>query len=78
MADIGIFLNCASKKEHVPEIEIFNLTTKERVQSSRAVMPFKKISTLMIVHIVTADIFWVNISSPSKPGAGLSYTKETG
>ena len=30
MADIYISLNCASKKEHVPEIEQFNWTIKEK------------------------------------------------
>ena len=34
ISDIGIYLNCVSKKEHVPAIEIFNRTVKERVQST--------------------------------------------
>ena len=34
MADIGISLNCASKKEHVPQFELFNQNIKERVQSA--------------------------------------------
>ena len=28
MADIGIYLNCVSKMEHVPETERFNRTVK--------------------------------------------------
>ena len=40
---LGINLNCATKKEHVPEIERFIWTVKERVRSARANMPFKKI-----------------------------------
>ena len=31
MADLGISLNCVSKKGHVPKIERFNRTAKERV-----------------------------------------------
>ena len=31
MADLGISLNCASKKKHVPEIERFHENVKERV-----------------------------------------------
>ena len=31
MADLGIYLNCAFKKEHVPEIDIFKRTVKDRV-----------------------------------------------
>ena len=34
MNALGINLNCASKKEHVPEIEHFIRTVKERVRSS--------------------------------------------
>ena len=57
MADLFISLNCVSKKEHVPEIEQFNQTVKERVRSAWAYMPFKQISKLMIVHIVATAIF---------------------
>ena len=28
ISDLGIYLNCASEKEHVPDIEIFNYTVK--------------------------------------------------
>ena len=34
MTDIGINLNCASKKEHFPEIERFVRTVKERLRSA--------------------------------------------
>ena len=40
--DIGISLNCASKKEHVPDIERFNRTVKKRARSSQSAMTFKK------------------------------------
>ena len=38
-------------------------------------MPFKRISKLMIVHLVSTAIFWLNYFPPSKPGLGLSNTK---
>ena len=75
MSDLGIFLNCAYKKEHFPDIEQFNQTVKERVQSAGSSMPFKNIYKLMIVHIVISAIFWLNDFPLSKPGAGLSKTK---
>ena len=34
MTPLGINLNCASKKEHVPEIERFILTVKDHVRSA--------------------------------------------
>ena len=57
MIYIGIKLKCASKKEHVPEIERIIRTVKERVRSARSTMPFKQISKLMIVHLVSSAIF---------------------
>ena len=57
MNALGINLNCASKKEHVPEIERFIRTVKDSVRSARATMPFKRISKLMIVHLVASAIF---------------------
>ena len=41
MTVLGINLNCAYKKEHVPEIERFIWTVKERVKSPRATILFK-------------------------------------
>ena len=75
MADLVIYLNCASDNEHVTETEWFNQNFKECVQSARSAMPFKKISKLMIVHLVSTGIFWPNNFPPSKPGAGFYNTK---
>ena len=75
MTGLGINLNCAPKKEHVTEIERFIRTVKERVRSAQATIPLKRISKLMIVHLVASAIFWLNEFPPSTPGAGLSDTK---
>ena len=71
-------LNCASKKEHVPEIERFIRTVKERVRSAWATMTFKQISKFMIVHLVASAIFWLNVFLPSTTDTGLSDKKVTG
>ena len=60
MTALGINLNCASKKEHVPEIERFIRTVTERVRSTQATMPSKRISKLMIVHLVASSVFWMH------------------
>ena len=64
MTALGINLNCSSKKEHVPEIERFIRTIKERVKSARSTMTFKRISKLMIVHLVPYAIFCINAFPP--------------
>ena len=78
MTDIGINMNCSSKKEHVTEIERFIRTFKERVRSDRAAVPFKQVYKLIIVHLLASAIFWINAFPPSTPDAGLSDTKYPG
>ena len=75
---LGISLNFASKKENFPEIELLDWTVKEHVWSSKSSMPFRQISKLMIIHIVTISIYWINDFPLLKPGAGLSNTKGPG
>ena len=78
MTYLSINLNFASKKEHVPEMERFIRTIKERVRSARSTMPLKRISKPMIVYPVASFIFCLSAFSPSTPGAGLSDTKGPG
>ena len=64
MTSLGVNLNCASKKEHVPVIESFIWNIKEIVRSVQSVMPFKRVSKLVIVHLVTSAIFLDQFISP--------------
>ena len=75
MAGLGISLNFSYKKEHVLDIELLNNTFKELVRYAQSAMPFKRISKLMIAHLVATAIFWLNAFPPSKPGRGLSNKK---
>ena len=63
MADIGIYLNWAYNKEHVPEIERFNSTIKKRIWYAQPAMPLKRISKWMISRIFASTIFVLMISS---------------
>ena len=78
MTALGINLNCASKNEHVPEIDCFIQTFKKRIRSARATTPLKRISNLTKVHLVASATFCLNKIPPSTPGAGLSDTKVPG
>ena len=71
MTDLGTNLNCASKNEHVPEMEHFILTIKERIRPFQSSMPLKQVSKIMIVHIFASVIFCLNETPPSTTGAGL-------
>ena len=75
MADLGTCLNCVSNKEYSHKIKRFNRTANERAKSAQAAMPFRRISKLIIIHLVAIIIFWLNEFPQLKPGSGMHNTK---
>ena len=63
----GVILNICSANEHVPEIERYIRTLKERVRSIATVLPFKEYPPLLIVEMVYNCVFWLN-SFPHEDG----------
>jgi len=63
----GVILNICSANEHVPEIERYIRTLKERVCSIATVLPFKEYPPRLIVEMVYNCVFWLN-SFPHKDG----------
>jgi len=57
---MGIILNLTSHDEHVPEIECYIRTVKERVQAIVNTLPFKQYPNRLIVETVYNAIFWLN------------------
>ena len=53
-------LNTCGADEHVPEIERFIRTVKDRVRSVYHSLPYKYIPRLLLVHLVKAAVFWLN------------------
>jgi hypothetical protein len=60
-ADLGIALNCASRDEHIPEIERYIRTVKERTRCNCNMCPFKKLPSRIIIEMVYCSIFWLNM-----------------
>jgi hypothetical protein len=67
MAGLGVTLNTASHDEHVPDIERYIRTVKERTRSIYNTLPFKKMPDRIIIEMVCACNFWLN-SFPPKSG----------
>ena len=79
-------LNCAAANEHVPEVERFIRTIKDRVRSTYRMLPYKRIPRTMLIHLTKNSVFWLNafpardgVSSKHSPryimtGQELSYT----
>jgi hypothetical protein len=60
LLDLGMELNVFSNDEHVPEVEWYIRTIKERTRCVYNTLPFKRISSRMLVEMVQASVFWLN------------------
>ena len=56
-------LNCCAADEHVPDIERYIRTVKDRVQSTYRMLPFKRVPRLILIHLVKNAVFWLNALS---------------
>jgi len=61
LADARTQLNTTAEDEHVPEVERYIRTLKERTRSTYNVLPFKKLPGMMIVEMVHSSNYWLNM-----------------
>ena len=61
IAALGAIINVVSRDEHVPEIERYNRTIKERVRAEYNVLPFTFIPPALLVELVYTQVFWRNM-----------------
>ena len=61
IANLGATLNVTARDEHVPEIERFNRTIKERVRANYNMLPFKYLPPIFIVEMIYNAVFWRNM-----------------
>ena len=61
IANLRAILSVCARDEHVPEIERFNRTIKERVRADYNVLPFPHVLPNMIVEMVYSAVFWRNM-----------------
>jgi hypothetical protein len=64
LAELGITLNKCSREEHVPVAERRIRTVKERCRSIFNTLPFTKLPGMLVVQMVSACNFWLNIYPP--------------
>jgi len=64
LAKIHVGLNCASEGEHVPVIERYIQTVKERVRAVYNSLPFRRYLPWLVVEMVYAAVFWLNAFPP--------------
>ena len=66
-------LNCAAANEHVPEVERFIRTIKDRVQSTYRMLPYKRIPRTMLIHFTKNSVFWLN-AFPARDGVSSKHS----
>jgi hypothetical protein len=73
-AAIGqIQFNCCAQNEHVPEIERFIWTVKDRARSRYNSLPYSCIPRLMTICLVSNAVFWLN-AFPHRDGASSTLS----
>jgi hypothetical protein len=65
--------NFCAQNEHVPEIERFIRTVKDRARSGYNNLPFSRIPRLIIIRLVSNAVFWLN-AFPHKDGASSTLS----
>jgi Reverse transcriptase (RNA-dependent DNA polymerase) len=60
-------LNTCGADDHIPDIERFIRTVKDRTRSTYRMLPFKHIPRIVLIHLVKNVVFWLN-SFPARDG----------
>merc|ERR1712157_208035 len=57
---LGVAVNVVGRGEHVPEIERVNRVIKERCRCYFAMVPFKSLPRIMVIHLMMTVVFYLN------------------
>ena len=68
---MGVLLNTTSRDEHVGFVERYIRVLKERSRCSFNTVPFKKMTTRMVIELASRVVFWLNAFPPAD---GISKT----
>ena len=61
LSNLGITLNTVANDEHVPKVERYIRTLKERTRATYNTLPFKQMPSRLIVEMVYAANLWLNM-----------------
>jgi len=76
MEAVGINLNTTAWDKHVPEIERYIQTVKERIRATTSTLPFEQLPHPLIVEIAYNAVFWLNCF-PHKEGIHSTLSPHT-
>jgi hypothetical protein len=76
LADMGIGYNEAGRDRHVPQIEQYIQTVKERMRATFNMLPFTNMPSILMIEMVWAAVFWLN-AFPYKKGMSTNLSPQT-
>ena len=63
-------LQTADTDGHVPEIERYIRSVKDRVRSSYRMLPFSHVPQIILIHLVRNAVLWMNVFPSTQDGLG--------
>ena len=66
-------INTCAENEHVPDVERYIRTIKDSTRSTYNMLPFTRITRIMLIQLVKNAVFWLN-SFPSKDGVSSQHS----
>jgi hypothetical protein len=66
---------CGGANDHIPDIECFIRTVKDRSRSTYQMLPFKYIPRIVLIQLVKNVIFWLN-SFPARDGISTTNLQD--
>jgi hypothetical protein len=66
-------INTCAADEHVPDVERYVRTVKDRSRSTYRMLPYKYLPRIVVVHLVRNAVFWLN-AFPTDEGITRKYS----
>jgi hypothetical protein len=60
LAELGVGFNETGVDEHVPQVERYIRTVKERARAAYNMLPFQQVPPIMVIEMIKASVFWLN------------------
>jgi hypothetical protein len=76
LAEMGIGLNEAGRDEHVPQVERYIRTIKERTRATYNSLPFTRVPAILVIEMAKASVYWLN-AFPYKKGVSKQLSPRT-
>ena len=73
---MGVMLNCVARDEHVPEIERYIRTVKERMRCTYNTVPFQRLPARLVIELGKQSVFWLN-AFPAQDGISNTLSPRT-